>query len=221
MTRTEYKLVLGVLKKALKAKKYTYSKLAEKIGVSEATIRRIFAGYECNIGRLFDICEVLGISFLEIVQFALQEQIASFFLSKKQEEHFAKNPRDYGFFRELYYGKSLKQVCKEWELTEGQAFTRLLKLERLGLLTLGPGNEFRFQVTGQMNWSDTGPMVRELLRARCEDLLAQIFKDIPNKNTCFQTAEVELTQEELEGLIADLNVLAAKYCKASAKTRQV
>jgi len=64
-------------------------------------------------------------------------------------------------------------------------------------------------------------MVRELLRARCGALLDKIFHDISEKNTCFQTAEVELTQEELESLISELNFVAAKYAKLSARTRQV
>ncbi|TIU85390.1 MAG: helix-turn-helix transcriptional regulator, partial [Mesorhizobium sp.] len=48
--------IFEALKRTLKAKGLTYRTLAERMGVSEPTVKRIFHEKNCKLDRLMEIC---------------------------------------------------------------------------------------------------------------------------------------------------------------------
>jgi len=62
--------VTRALKNALKAKGKTYREVAEHIGVSEQTIKRLFREKDCSISRIHEICLAIGISIYDLFSFA-------------------------------------------------------------------------------------------------------------------------------------------------------
>jgi DNA-binding Xre family transcriptional regulator len=49
-----FKILQGVLK----ARGMTYADLASRMEISEPTVKRIFAGHDCKLSRLLEICEI-------------------------------------------------------------------------------------------------------------------------------------------------------------------
>ena len=55
--------LLQTLRSVMKAKKYTYARLARELGLSEVTVKRLFAGQGCTLDRIAEICDKIGTSF--------------------------------------------------------------------------------------------------------------------------------------------------------------
>ena len=55
------------LKQALKTRGLSYRQLAERLGVSEPTVKRLFIDQDCKLSRLAEICAVLDIALSDIL----------------------------------------------------------------------------------------------------------------------------------------------------------
>ena len=55
------------LKSALRARGWTYADLATKLGISEPTVKRIFARRDSKLSRLVDICDALDLTLDDLI----------------------------------------------------------------------------------------------------------------------------------------------------------
>lgn len=62
--------IIEVLKRTLKSRGITYRDLARRIGLSEASVKRIFSAETFTLERLETICMAMGMSMSEIVRMA-------------------------------------------------------------------------------------------------------------------------------------------------------
>ncbi|TIX35751.1 MAG: helix-turn-helix transcriptional regulator, partial [Mesorhizobium sp.] len=60
-------LIFEALKRTLKAKGVTYRVLAERMGVSEPTVKRIFHERNCKLDRLMEICTAAGVELENVL----------------------------------------------------------------------------------------------------------------------------------------------------------
>ena len=67
--------IIAVLKRSLKARGTTYRDLARAVGLSEASIKRIFAQETFSLARLEQICTALGLSIAEVAGMAAQQTL--------------------------------------------------------------------------------------------------------------------------------------------------
>ena len=92
MDQVQLDALVAALKQQLKKCGYRYQDLADHLGVSLPTVKRIFAGEDCNIGRIMAICGFVGLRFFDLVEIAKTEHTVSYFLTEEQECYFATNP---------------------------------------------------------------------------------------------------------------------------------
>ena len=90
--------ICNALKLALKARKMSYRELAEKIEVSEKTIKRLFKDYDCSLSRLSLICDVIGLSVYELLDFSKNYSEPLTQLSQEQEIYLQHNPSTFCLF---------------------------------------------------------------------------------------------------------------------------
>ena len=77
----------------LKARGHTYRQLDEAIGVSEPTVKRIFATNDCTIERREEICQFLNIELAQLLNSTPKKRKLVEQLTRKQEDEFAKNKK--------------------------------------------------------------------------------------------------------------------------------
>jgi len=58
--------LINALKRGLRARGLTYRELAQRIGLSEAAVKRMFSRRAMSLLRLEQICEVLGVGLAEL-----------------------------------------------------------------------------------------------------------------------------------------------------------
>ncbi|MER8700455.1 helix-turn-helix transcriptional regulator [Mesorhizobium sp. M1273] len=67
-------LIFEALKRTLKAKGITYRVLAERMGVSEPTVKRIFHERNCKLDRLMEICTAAGVELENVLGSITEDQ---------------------------------------------------------------------------------------------------------------------------------------------------
>lgn len=153
--------LIETLKQQLKSRGVSYRALARELGVSEATIKRTFAEKTFTLERIEEICKVLGISFLELARAAEgRDTEESSSLTEAQEEGLAADPRLFAWFYILLGGLSPEQALKHYTFSAKEAERFLLKLDKLRLIELHPGNRVKFLVTRNVRWFPNGPLTR-------------------------------------------------------------
>ena len=84
---SESALIIEALKRSLKTRGLTYRDLATKVGLSEASIKRVFSEETFTLERLETMCVAIGVSLSELVRIAADSRESrSQYLTLEQEQ---------------------------------------------------------------------------------------------------------------------------------------
>ena len=187
--------IVAVLKRSLKARGMTYQMLAKSVGVSEASVKRIFAEKTFSLARLEQICSALGMSIAEVASMAAQHAGAgSQELSLEQEETLASDSRLLACFHLLLNGRQTAEIATELRLPERELRKLLVKLDAARLIELQPKLKVRLRTSNVITWRSNGP-VRRLYE---------------------QQVKTEFLQAGFSGRSEFLNFVSAELSEASA-----
>jgi DNA-binding Xre family transcriptional regulator len=153
--------IIDVLKRQLKSRGITYRDLAKQVGLSEASVKRVFAEETFTLQRLEKICDAIGITVGELVKSASSAADArSQFLSIEQEELLASDAKLLACFYLLLNGHSAGEVIERLDLTERSLRSLLVKLDAVRLVELLPKLKSRLRVGPVITWRVDGPVHR-------------------------------------------------------------
>ena len=188
--------IIAVLKRSLKARGTTYRDLAQAIGLSEASIKRIFAEETFSLARLEQICTALGLSIAEVAGMAAQQtQSGGQQLTLEQEQVLASDWHVLACFHLLLNGHPAAEIGRELNLHERQLRSLLVKLDAARLIELQPKLKVRLRTSNVIAWRSDGP-VRRLYE---------------------QQVKTEFLQAEFTGRHELINFVSAELSDASAK----
>ncbi|MGI4721562.1 MAG: helix-turn-helix domain-containing protein [Janthinobacterium lividum] len=152
--------VLDVLRAELRATGITYKGLAERIGVSESSVKRMFGQKDMALSRLAQICQVTGIAMEDVLRRAADARPQADALTLPQETSLVANPRLLLMAICCLGHWSLEQVVETYRLTEPECIKLLAELDRLGLIELKPLNRYSLRVSNAFRWLPGGPVQR-------------------------------------------------------------
>ena len=205
-------MILNTLKETLKAKGYTYARLAREMGLSEVTVKRnLSGGSNCTLERMIEICEHLGVSFLELAALAREEEDIDYVLTLQQEAYFASKPKNFAIFKDVQGGVSSIDIQKKWKLKDLELFKLLRNFEKLNLIEILPGNQIRRLARGNVRWSHRGPLAKKILRPQIVAFLDHIDGVLENDDVCMHSAELELSLAHVPEFVEEIHALGAKY----------
>ncbi|SFB77076.1 helix-turn-helix domain-containing protein [Massilia yuzhufengensis] len=153
-------LVLDVLRAELRATGITYKGLADRIGVSESSVKRMFGQKDMALSRLAQICQVTGIALEDVLRRAADARPQADALTLPQETSLVANPRLLLMAICCLGHWSLEQVIETYRLTEPECITLLAELDRLGVIELKPLNRYSLRVSNAFRWLPDGPVQR-------------------------------------------------------------
>ncbi len=164
--------LVEALKRVLKAQGLTYANLAERIGMSEASVKRMFSEQSIRLERLEQICEALDMGLAELAAEAEQRRPALAELSEAQEQALVDDPL---LMLALYLAVNRwtqEEVLANYQISLPEWTGRLVKLDRLGIIELLAGNRARVLTARNFRWRTDGPMQRFFQQR----LLPEFFK---------------------------------------------
>lgn len=151
--------LLNTLKSILKSKGITYAELAVELGLSEASVKRLFSTESFSLRRLDRVCQYAGMEISDLASSMNQRKTISK-LSLQQEKELVSD-------KELVLVTQL--VLNHWEFDEMleyfkfdayQLLRLLVRLDTLKLIELLPGNKVKLLTTRNFAWIDGGPVQR-------------------------------------------------------------
>ena len=154
----ETRQVVDALKRCLKMRGLTYRLLAERINLSEASVKRIFSERSFTLRRLEQVCGALEISVGELVRMVEHGRTRPTTLSLEQEEALARDPALLSFFYLLLNGWTEPDIQRGYEFEEVQIRKLRARLIELELMESLPRGRHRLRVGRQISWRKDGPV---------------------------------------------------------------
>jgi DNA-binding Xre family transcriptional regulator len=197
-------LVLQVLRAELRAAGITYKMLAERIAMSESSVKRMFGQKDMSLSRLEQICKAAGVAMEDVLRGAADVQPHADTLTLSQEKALIAKPKLLLVAICCLGHWSIEQVLETYRLNEPECIGYLAELDRLGLIQLKPGNRYSLRVSNAFHWLADGP-VQQYFRAHVVDDYFSGRFDGPGETLMCLPARLSLpSANELVGKIQQL-----------------
>ncbi|HZV65391.1 MAG TPA: helix-turn-helix transcriptional regulator [Telluria sp.] len=205
-------LVLQVLRAELRAASITYKALAERIGMSESSVKRMFGQKDMALSRLAQICKATGIAMEDVLRQAADVKPHSDTLTLTQEKSLMANPRLLLVAICCLGHWTLEQVLETYNLSEPECIGFLAELDRLGLIELKPLNRYSLRVSNAFRWLADGP-VQQYFREQvvadyfggCFDGAGETLMCLPARLSLPSAQELVQKIQQLAGELARLH----------------
>ena len=204
--------LISTLKRVLKTRGVTYADLAERIALSEASVKRLFSQGTFTLERLEQICAALEIDVFELAKLARGEMARAGQLTVKQEQTLAKDRVLLGVFYLAYNGWQIDDIVATYDFTRPQVFTLLHKLDAIGVLDLLPGDKLRMKVGRNLRLRRRGPIELAYGRAVLGEFLKPEFDQVGGMFRFefreLSTASFEVLKRKLERIADEVHEFA-------------
>jgi transcriptional regulator with XRE-family HTH domain len=165
------------LKHALREKGLTYATVAAKLGLSVASVKRLFSSGDLSLERVDQICELLSMSLWEILERAQQRGAPTNQLSLTQEQEIVSDPKLVLVTWLLLNRTQFEEILRAYRLTQAELLRYLIRLDRLKVIELQPGNRVRLLVSRHFTWRTGGPVQKYIHQKLLREFLASHFSD--------------------------------------------
>ena len=154
----ELEQLLLTIKRELRAQRKNYRDVAVTLGLSEASVKRMFSAGSMSMDRFAKIALLLGYSLAELTAKAAATTAKLDRLSLAQEKELVSDSALLLVAVCALNHWSMAEIVGTYRMTEAECLQRLLRLERLRLINLLPGNRIRVTVGRDFEWQPNGPI---------------------------------------------------------------
>jgi transcriptional regulator with XRE-family HTH domain len=196
------------LKRELKARSITYADLAGRIGMSEASVKRMFSQKNFTLQRLDDILQAADIDLRELMQFAHDESRLISELSYGQEKEIIGDTKLFLTAVSVLNQLTVEQIVRIYQLTEAEVVKYLVRLDRIGFLELLPNNRVKLLVSRTFRWIPDGPIQTHFREQAYSDYLASQFD---GENELLRLVNVMLSKQSIAALLDRLKQVAREF----------
>lgn len=204
--------IIKTLKKLLKTKGLTYAQLAEKLDLSEASVKRVFSQQSFTLDRLDLICDILEIDYYDLVRISYEESGLCNRLTDSQEKALANDVRLLAMFFMVLDEWPFERMSKDMQFSEQESIILLAQLDRLGIIELQVNNRYRLKVDRNFEFNKDGPLMRKYEQR----VISEFFQGRFNKSDeklCYEIRELspasaQIIMRKLIRLNAEITELA-------------
>lgn len=157
-------LLVERLKRELRARGITYARVATEIGLSEASVKRMFSRRDFTLQRLDAICACAHVEITDLARGVDPEDRLVGALTEKQEAAIVGDPLTFLAAVCALDLARFDDILDEYAIESAALVKALAKLDRLGFLRLLPGNRYRLLVARTFRWLPDGPIQRYFKR---------------------------------------------------------
>jgi hypothetical protein len=205
---SESEQLVATLKSELRARGLTYRDVAVALELSEASVKRLFASGNFTLDRLAALARLLGYSLAELTARAAARTPRLQVLSEAQERELVSDIRLLLVAVCAVNQWTLAEMVASFRLSEAEGIQYLLRLERLRLLALMPGNRIRLTVARDFDWLPNGP-IRAYFRLQGQDEFLDHTFTGPGEELMF--VHGMLSSAQVADLLAEVRALRRKF----------
>lgn len=215
----EYQALIRTLKRTLKDKKITYKALADEMGISEQTLKRFFTQEDGSVGRIAEICDIIGVNFFRLTEFSNERKESQFTLSLEQESFLVNHLEVYGFFLMLVRGRTVEQIAQEYSLSDLKVKHLLRRMEENQLLVRLAYPKVQLLFKGAHNWLDNGPLGKAFGKSMAIDLVDYCFRDTAEdfeEESEFKTYSIKrVSPQTFKSMVSEMMELLKNFRRRS------
>jgi transcriptional regulator with XRE-family HTH domain len=167
----------AALKRLLKARGRTYAEAAVVLGLSEASVKRLFAKGELSLERLELMCNWIDVDIAEVVDLAQAVHPMVTALTPAQERELLKTPALLLTAFLLLNRWKETEILATFRFSKPQFTVLLVRLERLGLIELLPFDRIKLRTARNFAWRKDGPIQRYFTERVLPEFLSTPFND--------------------------------------------
>jgi transcriptional regulator with XRE-family HTH domain len=212
---SELAQLVTTLKRQLKQQGKTYRDVAAALGLSEPTVKRLFASTGFSLDRLIEICNLLGFTLAELAQEAAASESRLRTLTAAQEKELVSDARLLLVAVCALNHWTLGDMLAVYRLNEAEVLQKLLCIDRLRLITLLPGNRIRLNVARDFDWIPEGPIRRFFRDQGMPDFLDSGFG---GADQSLMFSHAMLTEGAIAKMQSELRDLRVKLAELHAES---
>ena len=211
-------LLLQVLRAEMRAAGITYKLLAQRLSLSESSVKRMFSLGDMTLSRLAEICKAVGVSLEDVMRQAADAAPAADTLTLAQERSLVSDPRLLLVAISCLGHWTLEQIVETYQISEADCIRYLVKLDRLEVIELKPLNRYRLRVSRAFRWLPDGPMQRFVRKYVVDDYFAGNF-DAPGETLLLVYGR--LSDPSAQELVQKIQQLAAELARLHADDQRL
>ena len=182
--------LVDALKRVLKSRGLTYAEVATRLGISEASVKRLFSRHSFTLQRLEAICDLADTNVYELARLTpMREGQQPRVLSLAQEQALAEDPVMLSCFYLLLNGWPTAQIRTRLDIDAAAARQLLDTLVQLELVTPGRRGQVQLRTSRRIEWRRNGPVRRIYEQAVKTRFLDTAFTG-PDERLDFDSAEL-------------------------------
>lgn len=203
--------LIDALKQSLKAQGFTYAKVARGLGMSEASVKRMFSRRDFTLKRLDKVLELAGLELGELTRSISAEAKLISRMTAQQERSIVSDKKLLLLALCALNQMPLGKIIATYEISEPECIRLLVRLDRLGIIRLLAGNRYRLLLSRTFSWLPDGPMQQYFKAQAQADYFRSRF-DGPDELMLFVNGR--LGKSSREAVLSRLRKVAAEFAQA-------
>jgi DNA-binding Xre family transcriptional regulator len=212
-TKQQFKQIMQSLKLQLKEQKVSYAKLAKELDLSESSIKKLFTGVDCTIGKVVSICNFLNINVNEVLKYSELEENPAITIDKDIQDFFTENIKYYKVFWLLTNDRlDPPTIQKEYGIEQSELANILEYLSDHKLISYRAFDDVTAPKADQFEYTKDSDFIRERNKSLAQDLSERIFFTRKfNENAQYNFLSAKFIEEDFIHLKNDLDYIIEKY----------
>ena len=150
--------IVAALKQHLKSSGVTYRELARRVGLSEASIKRLFSDESFSLKRLDEICASVDLEISDLVATVAEAASPITQLTDQQERELLANPKLLLMTYLVVNNWKLDEIVRMWAIEREEAMQLLYRLNSLRIIEIQPGDRIKKLTARNFSWRKEGPV---------------------------------------------------------------
>ena len=196
------------LKVELRSQGINYRQLAEKLELSESTIKHMFSTKNFSLKRLDKICELLGVELSDLVKKLESDEPKLKQLTIENEEKLISDTTLLMVAYCISNRWSLEEILSYYRISEPECIRCLAQLDKMKMIELLPGDKVRLIISNNFQWHPNGPIEQFFRNEVEQDFFADSFN---NPDNLYMAKIGSMSEKSIQQLIDRLNNIG-EFC---------
>ncbi len=171
-------LIVAELKRALRESGHSYADVAQRLQLSLASIKRLFSTEDLSLERVDQICELIGMDLSDVMDRAADRSAPTNQLTLSQESELIADIKLLFMTWLVLVRTPFEDIVRDYHFSKREALQYLIRLDRLKVIELQPGNRVRLLVSRHFSWRPGGPVQKYIHQKLLHEFFASAFAGV-------------------------------------------
>jgi DNA-binding Xre family transcriptional regulator len=153
-------VVIAVLKQALRQRGLVYADVGRGLGLSESSVKRMFAQQNLSLDRLEQICALMNLEIADLLELTRDAEARITELTEEQERELVGDPKLLLVAIVAISHWTASKILETYQLSESELVKILARLDRMRIIDLLPDNRIKVRLARNFTWRKAGPIQR-------------------------------------------------------------